>query len=192
MTLMGQNPDPAFFRYRYVTFRRMRTWPRERPVARRGPRPRWGTDGIAARCIARGAAHQTSGRGLSAVVSEDRTPADWSGAALTEPRQVHAAARPRANSPSRFDSEHACRMDCSCRERRCGHAAALALGSNVPPYSITSSARASSVRGMSMPIVFAVWRLMISWNFVGVCTGRSAGLTPLRTRSTYSAVCRKT
>ena len=42
-------------------------------------------------------------------------------------------------------------------------------------YSITSSARASSVGGTSMPSVFAVLRLIKSSYFTGACTGRSAG-----------------
>jgi hypothetical protein len=42
-------------------------------------------------------------------------------------------------------------------------------------YSITSSARASSVGGTSMPSVFAVLRLTANSNFVGCSTGKSAG-----------------
>src|SRR6516165_2653511 len=53
-----------------------------------------------------------------------------------------------------------------------------------PPHSITSSARASTVAGMSMPSVFAVLRLITSSYLVGACTGRSAGFSPLRMRST--------
>ena len=45
-------------------------------------------------------------------------------------------------------------------------------------YSITSSARASSVAGTLMPIAFAVLRLMTSSNFVGCSAGISAGLPP--------------
>src|SRR5947209_14500373 len=40
-------------------------------------------------------------------------------------------------------------------------------------YSITSSARASSVGGTSRPSALAVLRLMTSSNFVGCSTGRS-------------------
>src|SRR4051812_1048795 len=53
-----------------------------------------------------------------------------------------------------------------------------------PLHSITSSARASRVGGMSRPSAFAVLRLMTSSYFVGACTGRSAGFSPLRMRST--------
>jgi hypothetical protein len=51
-------------------------------------------------------------------------------------------------------------------------------------YSITSSARASSVGGMSMPRDFAVLRLMINSYFDACSTGRSAGLAPFRILST--------
>ena len=51
-------------------------------------------------------------------------------------------------------------------------------------YSITSSARASTVVGMSRPSAFAVLRLITSSYFVGACTGRSPGFSPLRMRST--------
>ena len=49
-------------------------------------------------------------------------------------------------------------------------------------YSITSSARASRVGGTSRPSVLAVFRLTTSSKLVGCCTGRSAGLSPLRMR----------
>src|SRR5215471_278608 len=51
-------------------------------------------------------------------------------------------------------------------------------------HSITSSARASSVGGTSRPSALAVLRLMTSSYLVGACTGRSAGFSPLRMRST--------
>ena len=47
-------------------------------------------------------------------------------------------------------------------------------------YSITSSARASSV--MLRPSAVAVLRLSTSSNFVDSTTGRSAGFSPLRIR----------
>ena len=47
-------------------------------------------------------------------------------------------------------------------------------------YSITPSARASRVGGMSRSSALAVLRLMTSSNLVGCITGRSAGLIPLR------------
>src|SRR5262249_13365757 len=59
-----------------------------------------------------------------------------------------------------------------------------------PDHSITSSARASSDCGTSMPRDLAVFRLITSSYCVGACTGRSAGFSPLRIRSTYPAACR--
>src|SRR5262245_50723585 len=51
-------------------------------------------------------------------------------------------------------------------------------------HSITSSARASTVVGMSRSRALAVLRLITSSYFVGFCTGISAGFSPLRMRST--------
>src|SRR5262249_6766878 len=57
-------------------------------------------------------------------------------------------------------------------------------GGHPPHHSITSSARASSVGGISRPRAFAVLRLMTNSYFVGACTGRLAGFSPFRMRST--------
>src|SRR5262245_45381079 len=51
-----------------------------------------------------------------------------------------------------------------------------------PFHSITSSARASTVAGMSRPNAFAVLRLITNSYLVGACTGRSVGFVPLRMR----------
>jgi hypothetical protein len=51
-------------------------------------------------------------------------------------------------------------------------------------YSITSSARASSIGGISRPSPFAVATFMISSNFVGSSTGKSPGFVPLIIRPT--------
>src|SRR5262249_53898696 len=51
-------------------------------------------------------------------------------------------------------------------------------------HSSTSSARASRLSGTVRPSSFAVLRLITSSYFVGACTGRSAGFSPLRMRST--------
>src|SRR5262249_6732941 len=51
-------------------------------------------------------------------------------------------------------------------------------------HSMTSSARASNVDGTSRPSALAVLRLITSWYLVGSCTGRSAGFSPFRMRST--------
>src|SRR5262245_14446497 len=57
-------------------------------------------------------------------------------------------------------------------------------------HSITSSARASSDGGTSRPSTLAVLTLIASSYFVGACTGRLAGFSPLRIRSTYPAARR--
>src|SRR5262249_11995520 len=51
-------------------------------------------------------------------------------------------------------------------------------------HSMSSSARASSIGGRVRPSALAALRLITSSNFVGACTGKSAGFAPLRTRST--------
>jgi GcrA cell cycle regulator len=51
-------------------------------------------------------------------------------------------------------------------------------------HSITSSARASSAGGNVKPSALAVFRLITVSYLVGACTGRSAGFSPLRMRST--------
>ena len=51
-------------------------------------------------------------------------------------------------------------------------------------YSITSSARASSVGGIVRPSARAVLRLMLNPNLTGPCTARSPGFSPRRMRST--------
>jgi hypothetical protein len=56
-------------------------------------------------------------------------------------------------------------------------------------HSITSSARTSTVVGMSKPSA-AVLRLITSSYLVGACTGKSAGFSPLRMRSTEPAARR--
>src|SRR5262249_49573178 len=70
------------------------------------------------------------------------------------------------------------------RERPTGRRAAEQCDELAAFHSITSSARASSVGGTRRPRVLAVLRLMISSNFVGCWTGRSAGLSPARIRPT--------
>jgi hypothetical protein len=58
----------------------------------------------------------------------------------------------------------------------------FALQQRLDAYSITSSARPSSVNGKVIPSALAVLRLMINSTFVDWCTGRSLGFSPLRTR----------
>src|SRR5262245_18994303 len=50
-------------------------------------------------------------------------------------------------------------------------------------YSITSVAMASTLSGICSPRALAVSRLSTNSYFVGACTGKSAGFSPLRMRS---------
>src|SRR2546421_1311353 len=87
--------------------------------------------------------------------------------------------------PLKADKAQTCRYVCFVPK------AAVSNRSNAGPYSITSSARASIDGGISRPSAFAVLRLITSSYLVGACTGRSAGFSPLRMRSTYPAARRK-
>jgi hypothetical protein len=59
------------------------------------------------------------------------------------------------------------------------------------PYSMTSSASASTPAGISRPSARAVLRLMRSSTLVSCRTGRSAGFAPLRMRAAYRPIWRK-
>ena len=83
----------------------------------------------------------------------------------------------------RVDTKHLLRL-LRARRQRPRSRTAEQRHELAPLHSITSSARASSVGGISMPSAFAALRLMTSSYFVGACTGRSAGFAPLRMRST--------
>src|SRR5262245_40015994 len=92
---------------------------------------------------------------------------------------IHVALVASANRPHvRFASESdriaaQQRNDAQCQKRH-------EHRSKPGRYSITSSASASRVGGMSRPSVLAVLRLITRWNLVGCWIGRSAGLAPLR------------
>src|SRR6516165_5655025 len=79
------------------------------------------------------------------------------------------------------DHRHS-RLLCARRKRPCYRRAAEQRDELTPRHSITSSARASSVAGISMLIALAVFRLMTKSNFVARWTGRSPGFSPLRMR----------
>src|SRR5262249_12047587 len=70
------------------------------------------------------------------------------------------------------------------RERPCRRRAAEQRDELPPLHSITSSARASSVGGTVRPSAVAAFALRTNSNFVGCCTGRSAGLAPFKMRTT--------
>src|SRR5262245_17799049 len=69
------------------------------------------------------------------------------------------------------------------RERPCGRRAEQ-CDAVATFHSITSSARASSIGGTVRPSALAVFRLITNSYLVGACTGRLAGFSPLRMRST--------
>jgi hypothetical protein len=71
-----------------------------------------------------------------------------------------------------------------CRQPKTCTLSAVSRCSKQKRYSITSSALASSVCGTSRPSALAVLRLITRSYLVGACTGRSAGFSPLRMRST--------
>src|SRR5262245_1251017 len=75
------------------------------------------------------------------------------------------------------------------RERPRGYAAEERY-ERASPHSITPSARTKNVSEIARPSVLAVLRFTISSNFVGCSIGRSAGLAPLRMRSTKYAARR--
>src|SRR5262245_3303919 len=78
----------------------------------------------------------------------------------------------------------------SSKRRRDNRAAEQRDELATPDHSITSSARASSIGGISMPSALAVLRFTTSSKRVGCSTGSSAGLAPLIILSTYTAARR--
>ena len=117
--------------------------------------------------------------------------------ATLRPSTKPSSFKPRRNAtkPSTLGGPPARRnpttgIACCCALAACGHAVAApprrVMNSRrcmvSPPYSITASARPSSVSGKVRPSVLAVFMLMISSIFVDCCTGRSAGFSPLRMR----------
>ncbi len=76
------------------------------------------------------------------------------------------------------------------RERPYSRSAAKQRDELPPLHSITSSARTRSDSGTESPSAFAVFKLRTVSYFVGASTGRSAGLAPRSTRSTYDAARR--
>src|SRR5262249_33075660 len=74
----------------------------------------------------------------------------------------------------------------------CGATGHVCFGpiADMPFYSMTSSARVSSVGGTTRPSALAALRLITSSYLVGACTGRSTGFSPLSMRPTYPAASR--
>src|SRR5262249_39610255 len=76
------------------------------------------------------------------------------------------------------------------RERPTSRRTAQQCDERAPPHSITSSARARSDGGTWRPSGLAVFKLMTSSYLVRCCTGKWAGFSPLRIRSTWRAARR--
>src|SRR5262249_92313 len=103
------------------------------------------------------------------------------GQRLHEYREPFLAGRLVRNAGDSGDASHGLLRPRRERPRR---RAADERDERAAVHSITSSARASSAGGTSRPRAFAVLRLMTSSYLFGACTGRSAGFSPLRMRST--------
>src|SRR5215831_18766506 len=113
------------------------------------------------------------------------TTSTWSNQWRVSPARAAAARR----SLHRPVGAHQCdaRLLRARRERPCSRAAEKRDELSAPHHSITSSARASMIGGISRPIALAVLTLITSVNLVGRSIGKSAALAPLRIRSTYIA-----
>src|SRR5262249_24788753 len=96
----------------------------------------------------------------------------------------------RGRAHEHADASHPLRLLRARRERP-RRRAAEQRNELAPPHSITSSARASNVAGISRPSALAVLRFKISSNSVGCWTGRSPGLVPLKILSMTSATLRR-
>src|SRR5215469_872073 len=93
--------------------------------------------------------------------------------------------RHRVRRPGVKEPDHRRRRPLrACRKRPRSHRAAEQRDEIAPFHSITSSARESRSSEMPTPRALAVVRLITSLNVVGCMTGRSAGLAPLKMRST--------
>src|SRR5262245_64649830 len=120
------------------------------------------------------------------------TPVDPHIAALGPAQLLQAPhERPQTSLPGRTsghahehtDAPHPLRLLRARRERPRGCRAAEQRDELAPHHSITSSARASMIGGISRPIALAVLTLITSVNLVGRSIGKSAALAPLRMRS---------
>src|SRR6516164_3230429 len=98
-------------------------------------------------------------------------------------RQSNARAATDTLAPTRCTTTPAARQRRLPDARICGGEVSFKPPSALH-HSITSSARASRVGGISRPNAFGAARLTVSWYLLDPWTGRSAGLAPRRTRST--------
>ena len=83
-----------------------------------------------------------------------------------------------------FGHPHRRRFLRVCGKRPCRSHASKQADERAPHHSITWSARASSIGGISRPSALAAWRLITRSNFVACSTGRSLGFAPFKILST--------
>src|SRR5262249_44899511 len=88
------------------------------------------------------------------------------------------------SSHQHADAPHLIRLLRACRKWPSSGRAAEQRDELAPPHSITSSASICMEYGTTSPSALAVFILMTNSNFVGCCTGKSAGLSPWRMRPT--------
>src|SRR5262245_17533362 len=104
---------------------------------------------------------------------------------LQAPMKCAQLVRERVRRGGVKDADHRHRGLLRARRKRPRGSRAAEKRDEFPSlHSITSSARASSVGGTVRPSALAVLRLMTNSYLVGACTGRSAGFSPFRMRST--------
>src|SRR5262249_37202325 len=127
-----------------------------------------------------------------AVFHFEVAPLDVAEVAHPEQKLAAQVDRYRVRPPRRIEiaEPHDFRLLRVRRKRPCSSRAAEERDELAPFHSITSSARKSTEGGMVRSRDFAVLRFTANSNFVGCSTGRSAGLTPLRTLATMIADCR--
>src|SRR5262249_62174046 len=92
--------------------------------------------------------------------------------------------RPRLRRRRIENSDHWHRRLLRPRRQRPGRRSTHDGDELAAPHSITSSARAMSAGGTVRPMALAVARLMTSSSLLGNSTGRSAGFSPFKIRST--------
>jgi hypothetical protein len=109
---------------------------------------------------------------------------------LAKCREASLSLRVVADANQHPNAPHPAGLLRSSRKRPCGCRAAEERDELAAVHSITSSARTKKVSAIARPSALAVLRLTISSNFVGCSIGRSAGLAPLRMRSTKYAARR--
>src|SRR5262249_49572579 len=109
----------------------------------------------------------------------------WTGGAFASTHaSTQAAKNPHFMGVSGAEPDHRHGWLLRTRRERPRRRTAEQRDELAPLHSLTSLATESSVGGIVRPSALAVLRLITSSYLVGACTGRSAGFSPLRMRST--------